>query len=137
MSRLISDLHPSIRCKCEVFMQLCTSAGLRVLITQTYRTAAEQQALYDQGRTAPGKIVTNAPPGYSWHEFGRAFDICFLTENGKATWAGPWEQVGEIGERLEMEWGGRWKKPDRPHFQDTGGMTLAQARAEAWKPIAG
>jgi len=43
------------------------------------RTYEEQDALYAQGRTAPGPKVTNAPGGHSNHNFGLAFDMVFLT----------------------------------------------------------
>nr|WP_295770097.1 M15 family metallopeptidase [Rhodoferax sp.] len=39
------------------------------------RSCAEQDALYAQGRTAPGNKVTNAKSGDSNHNFGIAFDI--------------------------------------------------------------
>jgi hypothetical protein len=39
------------------------------------RSFAEQDALYAQGRTKPGKIVTKARGGFSNHNFGVAFDI--------------------------------------------------------------
>ena len=44
-------------------------------VTQGLRTYAEQDALYAQGRTVPGEIVTNAAAGYSWHNFGNAVDL--------------------------------------------------------------
>lgn len=58
------------------------------------RTAAEQAALYAQGRTTPGAIVTNAPPGRSAHEHGLAVDVCILV-GGHEEWdytdgAWPW-----------------------------------------------
>jgi len=28
-----------------------------------------------------------------------------------------WVTLGKLGESLGLEWGGRWSKPDRPHFQ--------------------
>lgn len=99
-------------------------------VTSGTRTMAEQQALYDQGRTKPGKRVTNARPGYSWHNFGLAFDVTVF-EGTKPRWDGPeYDAVGKLGERLGLEWGGSWKGfKDRPHFQLTGGKTLAEMRA--------
>jgi len=89
-------------------------------IAQGRRTLKEQQVLWEQGRTTPGKIVTWAVPGTSQHEFGHAFDIARLHEDGRVTWNDmPWEAVGHLGESFGLVWGGRWpkKKTDRPHFQ--------------------
>lgn len=137
MSRRIEDLHPVVGELCRMFLDACEAKGHKLKVTQTYRTTEEQNALYAQGRTAPGKIVTNAPAGYSWHEMGRAFDVCFVGTDGQPSWAEghPWEEIGDIGEDLGLEWGGRWKHADRPHFEHHGGMTLKQARESGWKPV--
>lgn len=42
-----------------------------------------------------------------------------------------WEKIGDIGEALGLSWGGRWKWPDRPHFERLGGRTLASLRQAA------
>lgn len=132
MSRLLSDLVPEVRVKCEALLVAAKQSGHPLLITQTWRTAKEQAALYAQGRTTPGKIVTNAPPGFSWHEFGRAFDVVFL-HGKKISYDGPWDWVGELGESFGLDWGGRWKRPDRPHFEDSR-LTLRQAREAGYLP---
>lgn len=133
MSRKLTDLIPEVRVKAEAFLVEAIARGYPLLVTQTWRTAAEQAAIYAQGRTVPGKIVTNAPPGYSWHEFGRAFDVVFKQGARGITYDGPWELLGDLGEDLGLEWGGRWRKPDRPHFQDLT-LTLRQARVAGYKP---
>ena len=48
-------------------------------ITRAFCTWSEQDALYQKGRTTPGPIVTNAPAGYSYHEFGSAVDVVPLS----------------------------------------------------------
>jgi peptidoglycan L-alanyl-D-glutamate endopeptidase CwlK len=75
--------------------------------------------------------VTNAKPGFSWHNYGRAFDCAFIVPGSQAvSWKGPWEKVGAIGEAFGLEWGGRWLKlKDRPHFEFKGGKTLKELRA--------
>ena len=74
-------------------------------------------------------LVTNAKGGWSWHNWGRAFDVAIAEFPGDPlpddVYNGPWAKVGEMGERLGLEWGGRWKHPDLPHFQLTRGMSLA------------
>jgi hypothetical protein len=74
--RGLSVLHPQVRAKAEQLMELCRKNGLSLLITETLRTKAEQDALFAQGRTAPGKIVTNAEYPRSAHCWGVAFDFC-------------------------------------------------------------
>lgn len=92
----------------------------RLAITSARRSYEEQAALYAQGRTAPGPIVTYAPPGTSLHEHGRAFDVAPLNSAGKPHWPEDpalWEAIGKRGEALGLKWGGRWTWPDRPHFE--------------------
>jgi peptidoglycan LD-endopeptidase CwlK len=103
--------------------------GLNFKITSGLRTFAEQEALYAQGRTAPGPRVTNARAGSSWHNFGLAYDLTLFV--GKTPkWDGPeYDRAGKIGQELGLEWGGAWKSfKDRPHFQRNIGLTLADAR---------
>src|SRR5262245_45286588 len=135
---------PEVQAMCRAFLkdaeEIVRPYGVSILVTQTYRTAAEQNALYAMGRTSAGRIVTNSPAGYSWHEYGRAFDIGFLIGQ-RLTYTikdqpGIWEMLGDLGEKHGLEWGGRWKKPDMPHFQNIAGITLAQARAQGYTPAA-
>jgi peptidoglycan L-alanyl-D-glutamate endopeptidase CwlK len=146
-SRKIEDLHPHVKTLCEQFIKACEDAGLDVLITSTYRDHESQAELYAQGRTKPGKIVTNAPPGKSWHNWRVAFDIVPL-RHGKPVWGisgngiddNPsddefddlelWLRIGAIGKSVGLEWAGDWKSfKEFPHFQYTGGLTLADLQA--------
>jgi peptidoglycan L-alanyl-D-glutamate endopeptidase CwlK len=124
----LDGLDPDVAGKAAALLFKAAERLIQLRITQGYRSYAEQAALYAKGRTAPGPIVTYAPPGYSWHNWRRAFDVCILTFAGDKTpkdvYDGPWEEIGEIGEKLGLEWGGHFTHPDRPHFQDTGGRTL-------------
>ncbi len=111
--------------------------GLSVRFLSGTRSYAEQAALYAQGRTTPGAKVTNAQAGYSNHNFGVAVDVGifkgkdYLPESPAYAWLGP------IGEGLGLKWGGRWKTPDRPHYEYPTGLTLAQMRERmaAGKPV--
>ena len=130
-SRKLEDLHPTVRAKVQQFIQKCDEAGIDLLVTSTYRDHESQAELYAQGRTKPGKIVTKAKPGQSWHNWKVAVDVVPL-RNGKPVWgtAGAdgelWQKVGEIGESVGLEWAGRWKTfKEYAHFQYTGGLTLA------------
>lgn len=129
-SRKIEDLHPHVASLCRKFIERCKEAGVDVLVTSTYRDHESQNALYAQGRTAPGKIVTKAKGGQSFHNHKVAFDVVPLV-NGKAIWndEGLWHKIGQIGQEVGLEWGGNWKFQDKPHFQYTGGLTLADFQA--------
>jgi peptidoglycan L-alanyl-D-glutamate endopeptidase CwlK len=102
-----------------------------VMLTCTYRSQEEQDALYAQGRTKPGtKVTWTRSSRHSLLLDGKpaagAFDIAVLSD-GKPTWSlkadvnsnnqSDYEEAGVIGERLKLIWGGRWKSPDYPHFQ--------------------
>jgi peptidoglycan L-alanyl-D-glutamate endopeptidase CwlK len=134
MTRDPAELDPDVR---EVWLLLKAAAlerGIDLFLTGTYRTFEEQDALYAQGRTKPGRKVTNAKGGWSWHNFRRAFDVAIRDFPGDTTpddvYDGPWALVGALGEHLGLEWGGRWPHgADCPHFQLTRGMTLTQMNA--------
>lgn len=126
-SRNLFDLHPFVRLKAEKFIEECRHQGITALITSTYRDSASQDALYAQGRTAPGKIVTNAKAGQSFHNWRVAFDFVPVV-NGKAQWndLDTFTKCGEIAESCGLEWAGRWKGKMREmaHCQYTGGLSL-------------
>ena len=126
MSRDLSLLNPYVKTLAEKFLEKCKSQGLDIIITQTLRSSSEQDELYAQGRTKPGKIVTNAKGGYSMHNYGLAFDIA-IKKNGAIVWDDEalYSKAGKIGESIGLEWGGSWRSfKDYPHFQWTNGLTI-------------
>lgn len=133
-SRKLEDLLPQVRSRVEAFLKAADDAGIDLLVTSTYRDNASQDALYAQGRTAPGKVVTNAKAGQSYHNFRCAVDVVPL-RNGKPVWDTKdlvWQTVGRLGKAAGLEWAGDWKRfKEFPHFQYTGGLTLAQLQQGA------
>ncbi len=130
-SRDLNDLHPAVAARCRDFVARCRAAGIDVLITSTYRDAASQAALYAQGRTTPGNIVTYARAGESWHNWRVAFDFVPLV-NGKAQWQDTalFTRCGVLAEAAGLEWAGRWRRfRELAHCQYTGGLTLTDFRA--------
>jgi peptidoglycan LD-endopeptidase CwlK len=129
----LATVHPILAERGTRLLERCAAEGLALMVTQSVRSMAEQDQLYAQGRTAPGKVVTNARAGESYHNFGLAFDVLVLDAMGKADWspANPgWGQAGALGEELGLEWGGRWRGlVDLPHFQYTGGVSLERCRS--------
>lgn len=125
-SRKLEDLHPKVKVLCEKFISECKKQDIDVLITSTYRDAASQNALYAQGRTTPGKKVTNAKAGQSFHNWRCAFDFVPIV-NGKAQWSdvATFTKCGEIAESVGLQWAGRWAKfKELAHCQYTNGLTL-------------
>jgi len=119
----IQGLHPLIRAKASKFInEVEKRLGKRLRITDGYRTFAEQNKLYAQGRTTAGKKVTNAKGGQSYHNYALAFD-CYFTKDGKVDFSHAiTPEVAKIGNELGLEWGGNWKSlKDYPHFQLTKG----------------
>lgn len=137
----LEKLHPSIREEAkkilaEVEAHLTGKADIR--ITQALRTIEEQDLLYAQGRTKPGKIVTNARGGSSYHNYGLAVDFTLLV-GGQISWdmktdwdgdkVADWMEVVNIFQKYGWEWGGNWKTlKDYPHFQKTFGYSISELR---------
>lgn len=125
-SRSLSDLNPKVAILCSSFIEKCKKNNIDIIITSTYRDIDSQNALYAQGRTAPGKKVTNAKGGQSFHNWKVAFDFCPVV-NGKPNWndVALYTKCGEIAESVGLEWAGRWKTfKELAHCQYTRGLTL-------------
>jgi peptidoglycan L-alanyl-D-glutamate endopeptidase CwlK len=130
-SRSLDDLIPPAKERVERFLSLCKDQNIDLLVTSTYRDNESQQALYEQGRTTAGKVVTNAKAGDSWHNWRCAVDVVPMV-NGKPNWDGlhpVWDQIGKLGEQAGLEWAGRWRTfKELAHFQYTGGLTLTDLK---------
>ena len=130
-------LHPICRDKAiQAYNEAvkATPAGVHPYIDQTYRSFAESDKLYAQGRTTPGEIVSNAKGGQSWHNWGLAVDF-HLQINGKDVWDenNPnWKAVVNCFKQHGFSWGGEFpgKFKDYPHLEYKGGYTLAQLQAK-------
>ena len=135
MSDKKDDLEPVTRAMCHEFLSECEARMFPPLrLTHTMRSMAEQLHLYAKGRTQTEAgwvvtdrkaIVTRAKPGDSPHNYGAAFDICFL---GKVPYPDDeplWEAIGMVGEGCGLVWGGRFKSiVDKVHFERRDWRTL-------------
>lgn len=141
----IADLHPRLREEAlEIYKEICEALTGRALcrFAFTLRTIEQQDALYAQGRTKPGKIVTNAKGGQSMHNYGLAIDIVLLIDKDKngsyesASWEtnvdfdgdgkADWQEVVKVFKSYGWEWAGDWKFVDMPHFQKTFGKSIKE-----------
>jgi peptidoglycan L-alanyl-D-glutamate endopeptidase CwlK len=124
----LKKVHPELAKRVRMVIDNLAKAGMQVEVVQGLRTVAEQDALFAQGRTKPGKVVTNARGGQSNHNYGIAVDVVPFAD-GKPNWEAPnsiWIAIGGEAEKVGLEWGGNWKKfLDRPHIQ-LPGLTIKQ-----------
>ena len=116
--RAIATLLPQVQPLARALVESAATIGIAIKVISGTRTYDEQNALYEQGRTNSGRIVTNARGGYSNHNFGIAFDIGVF-EGGRYLEESPaYKAVGALGMKLGLDWGGSWRTiTDEPHFQ--------------------
>lgn len=126
-SRRFEDLHPDFQPIAREIIKRVNqkiTSGWEAFITDGLRDMEEQRRIYAQGRTAPGKIVSNAKPGQSPHNFGLAIDVAFKRKSdGKVAWLYQFydNYVAPVARSLGCDWGGDWKDfVDRPHIQMSG-----------------
>lgn len=100
------------------------------------RSYADQDELYAQGRTQPGKIVTKARGGYSNHNFGIAGDFGVFRgkaylDGSDATLAAKVHKACSVhAKACGLAWGGTWTGfTDLPHYEVSTGLTMAEKRA--------
>lgn len=121
-------VFPELAARVRKMSDTLALLGIEIRVVQGLRTVAEQDALYNQGRTTPGKIVTNCRGGRSYHNLGLAVD-CVPSTHGPDMPYDPdwdsghpvWKQMEAIGADLGLTVGALWRTfPDAPHFQLTG-----------------
>jgi len=124
----LQNLYPRLADKVRQMADMLASEGIYIRVVQGLRTWQEQQTLYAQGRTQPGKIVTNAVGGYSYHNFGLAADCC-PSEFAPGQPFNPdwnsshpsWKRMETVAVSLGLTSGANWKRIiDAPHVQITG-----------------
>ena len=110
----LDTLHPDFRAKVEQLLANLARQGFTLRPYCTVRDPFEQAKLWRQSRSSQqiktmvarlraqgagriaacieevgprsGKPVTNAVPGYSWHQYGEAIDCFLLDKDGHADW---------------------------------------------------
>jgi peptidoglycan LD-endopeptidase CwlK len=154
-SRDIADLVPELRSQSGTLIQRCRARGIEMRIYETLRTPQEQGKIWRQSRTREqvqaklrelrdaggeflafciesvgpqsGRHVTDATPGFSWHQWGESFDA-FWVVNGGAEWSttrkinglNGYRVYAEEAENMGLTPGGHWPNfKDWPHVQLT------------------
>src|SRR5258708_14352246 len=90
------------------------AAGLQPRVTSTLRTRSQQGRLYRGYLANPGRAYPVAPPGYSAHEYGEAFDLV----------VSPMEALADVGYTWQ-QWGGGWDGAAAVHFELPGASERA------------
>lgn len=157
--RRVALLHPKVRDEVARLIGVAETlfpTTIAIRVVQGMRTIAEQDALYAQGRSRPGKIVTNARGGKSYHNYGLAWDMALLYDkdgNGvyeELSWdmakdfdldgMPDWLEVVQVFTAAGWTWGADWDRDgktkaqgdkdehlvDGPHLQKTFGYTVSQ-----------
>lgn len=115
----LSDVKPELAEKCATIIALAASEGFTLIVTNGYRSIAEQNKLYRIGRRGVRgeRIVTNAAGGQSNHNFREAVDFAFVVA-GEISWnEALYENLGRWARRVGLKWGGDWKFRDMPHVE--------------------
>lgn len=125
------ELNPRLRrvwlaAKAEFDRRYPGRAVIKIL--EGHRSNDEQRRLYEQGRTRPGPIVTNAKPGQSKHNAwpSRAFDIGVFQNGEYVTSPAVYRDFAAIVKAIDpgISWGGDWTSfKDYPHFEDPTGSS--------------
>jgi hypothetical protein len=142
----LGAVHPSLKEYTIELIKRAYKEGINVQISSGYRSLEDQAYIYGQGRSdylykgklyarpfdANGKklkIVSNAKPGTSIHNYGLAIDYFLVSDDGlKSLWtvSKKWRRVAEIAKGMGAEWGGDWTWKDYPHLQWNRGLTIQQ-----------
>jgi len=126
----LQDLYPPFAQKIlNIYKNFYEKYRLQLRCTDGLRDYDQQEKLFSQGRTTPGKIVTNAMPGQSLHNFGLAADSCFVgndpylekSQDGSLLW----KAFGDFCKLEGLSWGGDFKSiNDAPHAESFYGYSI-------------
>ncbi|KJR43135.1 Peptidase M15B and M15C, D,D-carboxypeptidase VanY/endolysins domain protein [Candidatus Magnetoovum chiemensis] len=117
----LKNLHPLLRGKITALMQKLDVENLPFKLFEGYRSPQRQRELYSKGRSVAGKIVTNAKPWSSYHQYGLAVDFV-LYINGKWSWDTNgdkgkwWDKLHELAKNIGLE----RLSFEKPHLQLKG-----------------
>ncbi|MFC4101258.1 M15 family metallopeptidase [Paenibacillus xanthanilyticus] len=142
----ITGLHPEVAAKAHQLKEAGKKRGITIRITDDFRSAAEQDALYRKGRETPGSIVTNVKGGHSYHNYGLAVDFAIETGDGEIIWdldydgnrdgQSDWMEIVWLAKSLGFSWGGDWESfPDYPHLQMDFGLSIRELRQGKRPPM--
>lgn len=142
--RKIDQLHPLLRQPVLTFLSKAEKAGYPLLLVWTWRDAAEQLRIWQEGRTynresgdweVTGAVRTNAKPGQSAHNVlyldgspaALGLDVIPVDAKGRPLWDTPeaawtalYEMAGDCGLDPYGDQWGAYLKQDKGHFEEPG-----------------
>jgi len=153
VSRDLEDLKPKMLKTSKSLLSRCKKSGYVMRPYSTLRDPFQQARFWRQSRSIEeinkkieffsknealflahclesvgpqyGDHVTNAAPGYSWHQWGEALD-CFWLVDKKAEWSSQkkingvngYRNYSKLAQELGLTSGGLWRDlKDWPHVQ--------------------
>lgn len=133
----VEKLHPKIRTEVVAAIdeaEANLTPGTKVRVSQGLRTFPEQDAIYAQGRTRPGYVVTKAKGGQSFHNYGLAVDFCIIHPDGSLSYSiyedmdkdgvKDWDEIQLAFSKRGFALGERFN--DNPHVDKVFGLTWQQ-----------
>jgi peptidoglycan LD-endopeptidase CwlK len=143
---LPTKLHPIVAENRDLLIQRAANKGIKIVITDDFRSAEEQDRLYARGRTEEGSIVTHVEGGESYHNYGLAIDFTLQLDDGTVVWdlkrdgnkngKSDWMEVVEIAKSQGFEWGGDWAGfKDYPHLEMDFGLSIRELQYGERPPV--
>jgi hypothetical protein len=118
MGGSLDNLVDDLRDAAVALVNAAGAARLQPRVTSTVRTHSEQRRLYNRYLAGAAGFPV-APPGYSAHEYGEAFDMV----------VSPMSAIADVGYTWQ-QWGGGWNPADAVHFELPGASERAKRRGE-------
>ncbi len=121
--RDLGELLPVAQTACRLLFQESYKAGINnIFVTETYRSQARQNYLYQQGRTRLYDSKGKRLYPVTWtlksnHTSRLAWDIAVAPPKPLYD-VDTLTKIGAIARKLGITWGGDWaRRIDRPHFE--------------------
>lgn len=142
----LSKVNPQLASRVKAMAADLAKKGIKVAVTDGFRTKAQQKALYAQGRQPLSTVnamrkaagmgpitakenrstVTKSKSGKSLHNFGLAVDVVPV-EKGRPTWKpsnpSTWNTIAAAAKKYGLTRGPAW---DKPHYELRNGMSIGQ-----------
>lgn len=129
----VATLEIQFQRRVRQWLDEMVQTGIHPLIYCGFRSFEEQSALFAKGRTAPGRIVTKAKAGESFHNYGLAFDWVPVkpTPKDSKMFTPDWEDATayKVGEQAGHTFGLAAISWETGHLQDS--------RYKTWRDIPG
>ena len=105
-------LEPVTRAAVQAIIDAAAAQGHRMVVTETFRSQARQEALFAQGATQLRVVGV--------HGYGLAADLLMLGPDGAADWEGAdYSILKGLAEAQGLLWGGDWGDSTIAHsFRD-------------------